>query len=50
VRLSEELERALAAERERGDELARTLGRIRARLGDLDGALGRGQAAPPPRA
>jgi PAS domain-containing protein/predicted nucleic acid-binding Zn-ribbon protein len=37
-RLSEELGRALAAERERGDELAETLSRIRARLEDLESA------------
>jgi len=41
LRLSEELGRALAAERERGDELARTLARIRSRLGDFEGALER---------
>jgi PAS domain-containing protein len=45
LRLSEELGRALAAERDRGDELARTLARVRSRLGDLEGALERTQTA-----
>jgi PAS domain-containing protein len=44
LRLSEELGRALKVERERGDELARTLARIRSRLGDLEGALDRSRA------
>jgi PAS domain-containing protein len=39
LRLSEELGRALAAERDRGDELARMLARVRSRLGDFEGAL-----------
>lgn len=41
MKLSEELGRALAAEQERGDELTQTLTRIRARLGDLEGAVDR---------
>lgn len=41
LRLSEELGRALASERERGDELARILARVRSRLGDLEGAIDR---------
>ena len=48
LRLSEDLERALAAERERGDELARTLARVRARLGDLESALDHDRAGHPP--
>jgi PAS domain-containing protein len=41
LRLSDELGRALAAERERGDELVRMLAQIRSRLGDFEGALDR---------
>lgn len=45
LRLSEELGRALEAERERGAELARTLGRIQSQLEELDGALEPNQAS-----
>jgi PAS domain-containing protein len=47
LRLSEELGLALSAEQERGDELARTLARIKSRLGDLEGALEHNQPASP---
>lgn len=39
LRLSEELGRAAAAERERGDELERVLARLRSRLADFESAL-----------
>jgi PAS domain S-box-containing protein len=47
LRLSEELGRAVAAERERGDELEQTLARLRARLTDFESALERGPAPAP---
>jgi PAS domain-containing protein len=46
--LSEELGRAVAAERERGDELERTLARLRSRLTDFETVLD-GQAGAPAR-
>ena len=48
LRLSEELGRALAAERKRGDELESTLARLRARLTDFETVLD-GQAGAPAR-
>jgi len=48
LRLSEELGRAVATERERGDELERTLARLRSRLSDFETVLD-GQAGAPAR-
>jgi PAS domain-containing protein len=48
LRLSEDLGRAMAAERERGDELERTLARLRARLTDFETAVEPTIAAPSP--
>gem|GEM_PF-2851566 len=44
IRLSDELEQRLAAEREREDALAESLARLRLRLGELDGGSGHAQA------
>jgi PAS domain-containing protein len=46
LRLSEDLGRVMAVERERGDELERTLARLRARLTDFESAVEPGAAAP----
>ncbi len=47
LRLSEELGRAVVVERDRGDELERTLARLRSRLTDFESALELGPGAAP---
>lgn len=45
--LSADLQRAVASERERGDELSRALSQLLGRLAELDQALGSGGPTPP---